>query len=113
VEYDGGDSTNSCSSIPDGACTVTVKTRYGEVTIIKTEETGYSYKLLMNGKEVSAFEGESITIEGNYSIGTYDNVLISVGSGGSACPMELYILQVEPKAAYKLSASFGTVAIIT
>jgi hypothetical protein len=104
----GEDSHNSCSSIPDSACTIAVKTRYGEVKIIKTEEAGYNYKLLINGKEASTFNGESITIEGSYSIGNNDNLLISVGSGGSGCPMEYYIVQVEPTAAYKLSASFGT-----
>lgn len=112
VDWDTmGINDHSCYNNNDSECNIVVKTRYGAVNIVKdnTKVENLVYKLLINGKVIKTFEdAASITIEATYPIAANDNVLISVGSGGAACPMELYIVQVDANATYPVSPSFGT-----
>ena len=94
-----------CSSRESG-CQAVASTRYGAVHVTTTL-TG-TFRLTVGDKLIRNFEGEAFTIEGSFAPVGSDNLLLSVASGGMACPMELYILRLAAGAAPVLSRRFGT-----
>jgi hypothetical protein len=95
----------SCASY-DKDCDASIKTRYGELSLQTTEEG--DFKLTINKKELATYTGYSISIQEKFQIGTSDIFLVAVNSGGMACPMDLYVVQIDDASSYKVSERFGT-----
>lgn len=100
----GGD--EGCVSHSE-ACVATVATRYGDVVIAATED-GSSFELSANAESLATLMGYSVNFENIYSAGDADDVLISVNSGGMACPMSLHIVELRQEGPPVLSPEFGT-----
>ncbi len=94
-----------CSSHESG-CQAVATTRYGSVRVATTPTA--TFRLTVGDKLIRTFEGESVTIEGTFTPEGSDNLLLSLTTGGMACPIELYILRLAAGAPPTLSRSFGT-----
>jgi len=95
----------SCASY-DKECVASVKTRYGELSLATTDDG--DFKLSINKEQIATYTGYSISIQEKFEIGTNDLFLIAVNSGGMACPMDLYVVQIGNASSYKASERFGT-----
>ena len=100
-----GEDGRGCASYDKG-CVASVKTRYGEVLFTTTDEG--DFRLSVNQKHDRTFQGYSVTLQGVYALSKSDNVLVALNSGGMACPMELYIVQIRVDSTHAVSRSFGT-----
>jgi hypothetical protein len=99
-----GEVLGDCSGY-DKECSKTIKTRYGDLSIRTTGDIDFSVQV--NGKQVKAVSGHSLTVQEIHSLGQADVALVAVNSGGMACPMELFIVQTSDESAI-VSDSFGT-----
>ena len=95
----------TCASY-DKECVANVKTRYGELSLETTDEG--DFKLSVNQKQIATYSGYAVSIQEKFEIGTNDIFLIAVNSGGMACPMDIYVVQVGDASSYKVSERFGT-----
>jgi hypothetical protein len=95
----------TCASY-DKECVTNVQTRYGELSLQTTDEG--DFKLSVNKKQIATYSGYSVSIQEKFEIGMNDIFLVAVNSGGMACPMDLYIVQVGNVSNYKVSERFGT-----
>lgn len=87
----GGEALGDCAGYNKG-CAEVVKTRYGELSIRTSGEDAFSVQA--NGSEVKKLEGYSLTIQEIHPIGKMDVALLALNSGGMACPMQLYVVQI-------------------
>jgi hypothetical protein len=101
----GIEEIGTCASY-DKECVANVKTRYGELSLQTTEDG--DFKLSVNEKQIGTYGGYSVSIQEKFQIGTNDVFLVAVNSGGMACPMDLYIVQVGKDSSSKVSERFGT-----
>lgn len=90
----------------DQDCEESTSSQYGELSIKTIGDT--NFKLFFNKKEVGEFEGLTLSIQEQFTIGKKDIFLIAVNSGGMACPMEMYVFEIGDALNYKLSKAFGT-----
>jgi hypothetical protein len=95
----------SCANY-DEECVANIKTRYGELSV-KTTDQG-DFQLSVNQEQIATMSGYSISIQEKFQIGMNDIFLVAVNSGGMACPMDLYIIQIDRVSSYKVSERFGT-----
>src|SRR5262245_16577423 len=95
----------SCASYNE-ECVASIKTRYGELSLETTDQG--DFKLSVNKEQIATLSGYSISIQEKFEIGINDIFLLAVNSGGMACPMDLYIIQVGNASSYKVSERFGT-----
>jgi len=101
---DGLGKLPECSSISE-RCDGELKTRYG--TLQMAFQDDYEFTVSLDGKSVGTFAGEEFAIRNVYSIGANDVLLLALYSGGTACPFDVYILQINSDSTFKLSESFG------
>jgi hypothetical protein len=87
-------------------CVAAVKSRHSQLSVLTTAEA--KFDVLVNTKRIATLEGYSVSIEEQFSVKENDIFLLAVNSGGMACPMELYIIQVANAADAVISPSFGT-----
>ena len=101
----GGKGDMACAS-GNEECMFDIKTRYATLRLASTPAGAFT--LSMNGKAIKTFEGYSIFVQDIFHIAASDQVLIGLNSGGMACPMELYIVEVRQDRPLSISESFGT-----
>jgi hypothetical protein len=67
--------------------------RFGVIEI-KKDEDRLKHRLLLNGKEIFQYEGQSIDIVDVLNGRGIDYLLVGAYSGGIACPMQVVIIEV-------------------
>ena len=68
--------------------------RFGVIEITDDEQDRTKHRLLLNGKEIFQYEGESIEITDVFKGTGRDYVIVSLNSGGIACPIQFVIVEV-------------------
>ena len=81
--------------------------RFGLIEIKNDEEDRLKHKLLLNGKEISQHEGQSIEIARVLNGSGRDYLIVGNYSGGIACPVQFNIVEVYKSGAYMVSKDFG------
>lgn len=81
--------------------------RFGVIEIKDDEEDRLKHKLLLNGKEIFQYEGQSIEIARVLNGSGRDYLVVGSYSGGIACPVQFNIVEVHKSGAYKVSEDFG------
>ena len=82
-------------------------TRFGVIEIKEDEEDRLKHKLLLNGKDIFQYEGESIEIARVLNGSGRDYLIVGNYSGGIACPVQFIIVEVYKSGAHKVSDDFG------
>lgn len=103
-----GDNEKSCTRYEE-KCNANIMHRNGAISLNKDDDS--DFKLILNGESVATLSGLSVTIQEEFSFGEdegYDVFLIAVNTGGMACPMKVYLLEVSGESDYALSDAFGT-----
>ena len=80
--------------------------RFGVIEIKDNEEG--RHKLLLNGKEIVQYKGQSIEIARVLKGGGRDYLIVGNYSGGIACPVQLVIVEIYKPGDHKVSEEFGT-----
>src|SRR5262245_33968704 len=80
--------------------------RYGMVEI-KDDDDRLKHRLLIDGKEVFQYEGESIQIVDVLKGTGVDYLVVGAYSGGIACPMQVVIVEVNKSGEHNVSKEFG------
>jgi hypothetical protein len=84
------------------------QSRFGELEV-KNEENSLIHRLLLNGKEIYAYEGYSIEVAQVLRGKARDYVLVAAYSGGSACPAQYVILEIDGRLGLRNSSEeFGS-----
>lgn len=81
--------------------------RFGAIEI-KDDEDRLKHRLLLNGKEIFLYEGESIEIADVLNGRGLDYLIVRTYSGGIACPVQVVIVEVYKSGAYKVTDEFGS-----
>jgi hypothetical protein len=81
--------------------------RFGVIEI-KDDEDNLKHRLLLNGKEVFQYEGQSIDIANVLKGTDRDYIIVASNSGGIACPVQFVIIEVSKSAQPKVSKDFGS-----
>jgi hypothetical protein len=81
--------------------------RFGVIEI-KNDNDQLTHKLLLNGKEIFQYEGQSIEIARVLNGSDRGYLMVSNYSGGIACPVQLVIVEIYKSGGHKVSEGFGT-----
>lgn len=80
--------------------------RFGAIEINNNDDG--RHKLLLNGKEIFQYEGQSIEIARVLPGSDRDYLVVGKYSGGIACPVQLVIVEIYKSGDHKISEEFGT-----
>lgn len=80
--------------------------RFGVIEIKNNDEG--RHKLLLNGKEIFEYEGQSLEIAHVLNGSRRDYLIVANYSGGIACPVQLVIVEVYKSGGHTVSEGFGT-----
>ncbi|HKR12828.1 MAG TPA: hypothetical protein VJT15_12280 [Pyrinomonadaceae bacterium] len=80
--------------------------RFGLIEIKDNDEG--RHKLLLNGKEIFQYEGQSIEIARVLNGSARDYLIAGNYSGGIACPVQFVIVEIYKSGGHKVSEKFGT-----
>ena len=81
--------------------------RFGVIEIEDDEDDRLKHKLLLNGKEISQYEGESIEITRVLNGSGRDYLIVGNHSGGIACPVQFIIIEVYKSGGHNVREDFG------
>lgn len=82
------------SPVMAGQETEPVQSRFGKLEV-RNEEGSLTRRLLLNGKEIYVYEGLSIEVAKVLRGKERDYVVVAAYSGGSACPAQFVILEID------------------
>lgn len=99
-----GEKVKTCAEY-NKECSEKVELRDGEVSINTKSE--YGFQLYVNGKPIADFEGYSLSIQETNIVNDNEIILLALNSGGMACPMEMYIVEIS-KTSNAISEAFGS-----
>lgn len=81
--------------------------RFGVIEIKGDDEDSLKHQLLLNGKEIFQYEGQSMEIANLLKGRDRDFLVVGAYSGGIACPVQFVIVEVYKSGTHKVSEQFG------
>ena len=82
--------------------------RFGVIEIKDDDEDRLKHQLLLNGKEIFQYEGQSIEIANVLKGKDRDFLIVGTYSGGIACPVQFVIVEIHKSGVHKVSEHFGS-----
>lgn len=80
-------------------------TRHGRLTIVGDLN---NMQLMFNGRKLRDGDGLSLSIEKKFMTGNSDIILVMNNSGGTACPVRFFFVNIKGENDVQLSPEFGT-----
>lgn len=80
--------------------------RFGALEI-KDDESRLNHRLLLNGKTILQYEGQSIKVLRVLKGRGRDYAIVGTYSGGIACPVQVVIIEIYQGGRYRKSEEFG------
>ena len=81
--------------------------RFGALEI-KSDEDRLNHRLLLNGKAILQYEGQSIEVLSVLRGSGRDYAIVATYSGGIACPAQVVIIELYKGERYRKSEEFGS-----